>query len=325
MSATMLRDYAWSDRTSSTRNSQWETWVEFCKDDGREVLPVTEGHILSFIGWIAIARQEKRRSISSRSVPQYISAVRQMQVVLTGVPVPTFPLLPHVLRGFERWEEERFPPPDIRSGLSSEQVQRIWGMGMATSLAQTVRDCAVCVFAFCFNGLLDSSVMSIQTKDVQSDHMRIRTRLSIVKGKRASREQFVEYYRVGALTSPLDLLLRWENMRASHPLYLSLSIETQKWRPGTLDAALGRVLRRLNITAPTGCKYSSHSLRIGSHTEQVLLGIPLEVRLARFGWAAASQEMAALYFDRTLRTTAASFWFFATAGSASSVVPTPSI
>lgn len=92
-----------------------------------------------------------------------------------------------------------------------------------------------------------------------------------------------------------------------------------------LDAALGRVLRRLSITPPVGCKFSSHSLRIGAHTEQVLLGIPLEVRLARFGWAATSQEMAALYFDRTLRTTAASYRFFASAGSASSVVPTPSI
>lgn len=197
MSATLLRDYAWSDRTSSTRNSPWETWVEFCKDDGREVLPVTEGHILSFIGWLALARQEKRRSISSRSVPQYLSAVRQMQLVLTGVPVPAFPLLPHVLRVLERWEEDKFPPLDIRSGLSAEHVQRIWGMGMSASLLQTVRDCAVCVFAFCFNGLRDSSVMSIQAKDVRSDQMHLRARLSIVKGKFASREQSVEYQRSG--------------------------------------------------------------------------------------------------------------------------------
>lgn len=92
-----------------------------------------------------------------------------MQVVLTGVPVPTFPLLSHELRGCERWREERFPPPDIRSLLSSEQVQRIWGMGMSVPLTQTVRDCAVCVFAICFNGLRDSSAMSIQTKDMHRD------------------------------------------------------------------------------------------------------------------------------------------------------------
>lgn len=113
-------------------------------------------------------------------------------------------------------------------------------------------------------------------------------------------------------------------MRGAHGRYFALSGDTVPWRSGTMDAALKRVLHRLSIQAPTGGKYTSHSLRIGAHTEHVLLGIPLEVRLARFGWAASSQDMAALYFDRTLRSTAASFWFFGPVGSDSSVGATPS-
>ena len=40
-----------------------------------------------------------------------------------------------------------------------------------------------------------------------------------------------------------------------------------------------------SITVPSAQgKFTSHSLRIGSHTEQMLIVVPLEVRLARFGW-----------------------------------------
>ena len=52
----------------------------------------------------------------------------------------------------------------------------------------------------------------------------------------------------------------------------------------------------------------SHSVRIGSHTVMMLLGYPLEVRLARFEWKETSLEMAAVYFDRTLSSSASSLW-----------------
>lgn len=324
MSARLLRDYTWSDRTTTSRNSQWDIWVEFCTADKREVLPVTEGHFIAFIGWMANERRERRRKISSSSIPQYLSAVRQMKVMLTGLSVPEYPLLPHVLRGYEKWEAENFPTPSVRSGLSCSIMQRIWGLGMSSYVPQTVRDCAACVFAFCFNGVRDSSVMSIRSSNVSLTRLSMRARLSVVKGKVASGVSSVEYHRVGTITSPLDLFLRWDSLRGDHVRYFALSGDQVQWRPGCLDASLQRVLRKLDIRAPLHYKFTSHSLRIGSHTEQVLLGIPLEVRLARFGWSSTSQEMASLYFDRTLRTTAASYWFFATVGSASSVVTTPS-
>jgi hypothetical protein len=77
------------------------------------------------------------------------------------------------------------------------------------------------------------------------------------------------------------------------------------------------MLRFIQADVPSHGKYTSHSLRIGAHTEQVLLGIPLPVRLARFGWAAGSDEMASLYFDRTLKTSAASHWYFGAAAGLS--------
>lgn len=48
----------------------------------------------------------------------------------------------------------------------------------------------------------------------------------------------------------------------------------------------------------------------GAHTEQVLLGITLEIRLVQFVRGDDSANMAVLYFDRTIPLSAASLWFF---------------
>lgn len=66
----------------------------------------------------------------------------------------------------------------------------------------------------------------------------------------------------------------------------------------------------LELETPPRGKYISHALRIGTHADQLWVGLPLEVDLARFGWGPNGQEMAALYFDRTIKTTAMSYCLF---------------
>ena len=77
-----------------------------------------------------------------------------------------------------------------------------------------------------------------------------------------------------------------------------------------MSRCLQNCLTENEVTAPARGKYTSHSLRIRSHTEQVLMGFPLEARLACFGWGPSSAEMANLYFDRTLQVSPSSIWLF---------------
>lgn len=101
--------------------------------------------------------------------------------------------------------------------------------------------------------------------------------------------------------------------------FFALPGERMSWSAGTMTRALGNCLRALEVPPPAQGKFTSHSLRIGAHTEKVLLGIGLEIRLARFGWGPRSQEMAALYFDGTIRLSPSSFWLFGAPSDA--VVP----
>lgn len=125
MSARLLADYAWSDRTAQSRNSQLQAWVEFCTAEQLVFLPVTEAHFVAFIGWLAAERTAGRRRVSGNSIPQYLSAVRQMHLLVVGTPVPSFPFVWHVLRAYRRWEEDNFPLPAVRGGIPADLVQQI--------------------------------------------------------------------------------------------------------------------------------------------------------------------------------------------------------
>jgi hypothetical protein len=306
----LLQSYAWSGRTLGSRTSQWFCWLEFCAADGHDAIPVTEAKLLGYIGWLTSERECGRRRVSSSSLPQYMSAVRSMHLMLVGTPVPPCPLLAHTLRAYERWEEEHFPALEVRLGISASTVQLVWTAGMCPdAVLSTVRDCTAVVLAFCL-GLRESSALSIQTTDVEHSENFVRLRLSVLKGRAVSRVQPVAYHRTGDFASPLDLFHKWHAVRSPHSHWLAMAGEPATWQSGKLTAALYRSLQVIHAPTPRHGKFTSHSLRIGAHTEQVLLGYPLAVRLARFGWAPGSEEMASLYFDRTLKTSSASHWFF---------------
>lgn len=86
------------------------------------------------------------------------------------------------------------------------------------------------------------------------------------------------------------------------------------------DDLNNHVLRVVKCRPSPNGKYTTHSIRIGARTEQVLLGLSLEVR---FGWGADSSSMAVLYFDRTVQLTATSCWFFGAKPSVGTVSGRP--
>lgn len=125
-----------------------------------------EGAFVSFIGTLQLAREVGSRQVSAASLPQYVSAIRQLQIAMTKVPVPDFPMVPHVMRGYARLEEANFPQDEVRCGISADIMMKVWALSMSSPTLSTIRDCAASVFSFCFNGLRESTVMSIYASKV---------------------------------------------------------------------------------------------------------------------------------------------------------------
>lgn len=135
----------------------------------------------------------------------------------------------------------------------------------------------------------------------------------VSKRMQASREQLLAYYWFTDYTSPLDLIWRWCERHDGHARLFVRAEETEDWSAGASHRAFQGTLPVLFIEAPSDEKFTSHIMGFVARTKQVFSGVPLESRLWRFGWKCSSAEMSALFFVPTIRTTAASFWYFCTA------------
>jgi hypothetical protein len=154
--------------------------------------------------------------------------------------------------------------------------------------------------------------MSLPTENVTLMEDRMTVHLVLVKDRALCRAKPATYLRTGTagLPSQIDLVQRWTACQSDHSLLFGGPGDAPEWRPGSLSAALARALEAVSRGPPPGTSWTSHNLRIGSHTEQTLIGIPIEIREARFGWEPDSDDMTLLYFDRQISLSPASRWVF---------------
>lgn len=107
--AEFVQHCAWSTRTYTRINSQSKCYKIFSDDDGRDPLPISEGHLLAFIGWLKSERMAVRRGVATKSVPQYLNAIRTMHRFYIGSPSQQFSFLKIALWAYKKWKEVRFP------------------------------------------------------------------------------------------------------------------------------------------------------------------------------------------------------------------------
>jgi hypothetical protein len=164
--------------------------------------------------------------------------------------------------------------------------------------------------------------MSLPAENITHTAAKMTVRLVLVEGKALRHAVPATYARTGVagLPSPIDFLHKWTGLRPEHALLFGLPGDGNDWQPGSLSSALQLSMHAVARCPPPGTIWTSHSLQIEAHTEQTLLGLPVEVRKARFGWGPDSDDMTSLYFDRQLILSPASCWIF---GRAMSVHTTP--
>lgn len=137
------------------------------------------------------------------------------------------------------------------------------------------------LFAYIFNDLRESSTMSILTEKVTFSTSIMTARVSVSKVMQASQEKILFFRHQSQSTSPVDVISRWETLRCAHTRFFAMADDSITWEQQSLTADMQRVFRVLLNAPPPYGKHTSHSIKIGAHTEQVLLVIPLEAILAR--------------------------------------------
>lgn len=312
--AWLMAAHSHAERTAGSRATEWRAFCEFWAEGGRQG-PVDGNDLVCFVGWLSEQRVSGKRNVSSRSLAQYLSAVRTVHAKLQIQPLPptpaSFPPLGEVVRAYRRWESGRFEVGNVRIGIASDSMQVIWQRAMdERATLDIVRDAAAVLFAYVF-GLRESSVGNVTKEDIAVlNPLRCEVMVRFVKGRtshEAVRRGPRSYDVAGLDThSPLDVLLKYVGAFKGDGSLFASGRRSKGW----LTKALRGLLDCCGIRPPINGTYSSHSLRIGSLTERILLGESTTELLASYDWAHTSDGMLSVYFDRRIRLSPSSRWFF---------------
>lgn len=160
--------------------------------------------------------------------------------------------------------------------------------------------CAGSIFAFVFQ-LRAVSMSRIQSKDVSIEDNGVTEKILRWKGKNIRRPLIIRYPMCGAWTekNPVSLLKKWIS---SHSDPLSVMHPS-------LNDCIQRALHLVQSATPQGCRYTSHSPRIGGHNELLGLRFSKEWIMRILDWE--SEAMLRVYMDGKVVPTDHSRWLFA--------------
>jgi hypothetical protein len=127
------------------------TYLEFCGHEGCAIVPVNDGQLVAYVGWLAVEREAGRRSVSAASLPQCISAVRVVAKSFfdgqEALSAGRMPILQALLRAYGQWEARSFPRLTLRGGVPADIIQAIWANAMQSEERVVIRDAAAVILA----------------------------------------------------------------------------------------------------------------------------------------------------------------------------------
>jgi hypothetical protein len=89
-------------------------------------------------------REAGRRSVSVKSLPQYLSAIQEASRTIFTPDMPSddrpmfMAILQALVRAYAHWEAQSFPQLTHRGGLPADVIQASWGTGMQSELPDVI-------------------------------------------------------------------------------------------------------------------------------------------------------------------------------------------
>ena len=287
---------------------------------------------MRYVAWHGL-----RGTVSADSLQPYLSAINRIYQDHTLQPVALGPLVNEAvngLRGLQQplhGEETRVYLP-AQAALDIFQAVEALLSGLAAAKTVTVqqvslaRDMLATVVAFQWfnragtNHTLLETQLKVDGPRVADPQIRLFPKLR--KGKKRVRHQDIPEVLVPVSCQPrlAKMISQFKTVRskifrksssvASAKLWALPGDKPSQWTSQVQTTWLQNSMKFVGITAPQGCKYTSHSLRKGAATAAYVIQVPLEI-ICFFGhWAVASKTVKEKYIDPSSRPSAAATFFF---------------
>ena len=305
-----LATHALAASTDKTQSSAWNKFARFCSSEGHAPLPASVACLLAYIGFLF---DEDR--VHASSLDGYLSAIRTRHS-RAHFPDPfSDPTIQSLLLAFRRADDARGSFIDSRAALSSDIMLSVHNLGLeCTTGSMMERDTVICELQYLLTWR-EGSVLTLLQGDVsvvrEDDRISITVRPRSLKGRPVRNAVATTLICFDDHTGANGLALQLRYFTIST---ISLAPGLSVWGssspppPQSITKALDRIFSRLQITPPLHAYYASHSLRSGSVTACVLIGVPSAVIQARGYWT-NDKILMNVYYDARL-TYATSMHFF---------------
>lgn len=276
--------------------------------------PASGENLACWIGYIAECRRRgSGTSIAGSSLSGYLSGIR------TSLVAPGHPRLPTIAENFAlrsvykaylEWDGNCFPRSSpLRVAVPAHVLLSAVQPIMESDIFTLIRALAMVTLARC-HGLRASSVENIPFSGFEltrSGWTVLVTRLknhTVAQARKYGSRAFRSMPLQGIPVTCRDVMSRWlyrrEERRLNSPLLFGDS--------EGLDESLKRVLLVAQASPPTGCSFTSHSLRYAAFTESCLRPqANMAVLIMQYNWVAL--QMPRVYFDHRLTLTPAVEFF----------------
>lgn len=176
--ARLLSELGWSESTWTSRASQVAKWMRFCDEDLRLRLPADEGDILAYVGYLSL-----ERSISTASLPQYLSAVSRYHELHHLTSSTKTPLVRALTQAYSlQYDMRRSEPRPIRVGCPASLIRQVIDHGMTTTNTFDIACCAMVTMAFIFQ-VRSVALGHVTCKDVFLDDHGLSVTFYVRKGR----------------------------------------------------------------------------------------------------------------------------------------------
>lgn len=288
-------------------------------------LQCTVLHIVRYVAYLG-----KVGTISGDSLQPYLSAINRLYVDNRLEPVALGPLVTDAVGGGLRGMQVPVNPKPKRVALPADAAKALhddaFSLSEQKGELRPFRDALSTVVSFMWFNRSDTNHgvfeddLQVDPENLPAQQIRLFPRRR--KGKR--RQQLLHKVRtanvpVAAHPQLAVMLTRYKERRLAAFAEAGLLVPAQLWAlPGDVPSKwtsnvqnqwMSRALRRLNLAAPPGFTWTSHSLRSGPASAAHALGVP-EMIIKFYGHWAKNSSVWSDYIDQTVRPSRAGRFFF---------------